>query len=196
MKKYLCLLVSACVLTACSPKTELNEDTIKTLAVTGVGEIEIMPDQFVISGAVITQKVSQDGEIDEEGFEPIAISVMGTGRVKAVRDNSHNRNRKNRLERGQKTTMKFRAPKRRMAQKICKVTHIEASLSFTARVNPADKAGDIITAFTETGVGKVDLLGYDFSAYDALYKQAGEKAVRNAKQKGDLRPWSRLLMTK
>jgi len=45
------------MLTACQPPQSdaLNEETAKTLEVTGVGEIEVMPDEFVISGAVIKQ---------------------------------------------------------------------------------------------------------------------------------------------
>ena len=51
------LLPMLLLLSGCGPeKTEaLNEETAKTLAVTGVGEIEVMPDEFVISGAVIKQ---------------------------------------------------------------------------------------------------------------------------------------------
>ena len=58
----LAALALGLALSACQPKTEtLNEETAKTLAVTGVGEIEVMPDEFVISGAVI----KQDGDIGE-----------------------------------------------------------------------------------------------------------------------------------
>ena len=58
-------------------------------------------------------------------------------------------------------------------------------LSFAARAMPASEAGNIINDFTAAGVNKVDLFGYDFSDYDALYKEASTKAVLDAKRKAE-----------
>ena len=45
---------------------------------------------------------------------------------------------------------------------------------------------EYIRAFTEAGVERVDLFGFDFSNYDALYKEASEKAVANAREKAEI----------
>jgi len=53
-------------LTACeAAEPELNEETVKTLVVTGVGEIESLPDQFVLSGAVIKQSPTAQAAMNE-----------------------------------------------------------------------------------------------------------------------------------
>ncbi len=43
-----------------------------------------------------------------------------------------------------------------------------------------------MNAFTRAGVSEVNLYGYDFSDYDAVYQTAAEKAVANARKKAEL----------
>jgi len=73
-----------------------------------------------------------------------------------------------------------------MAQKVCKVTHISGKLAFTARINPAGRAPDFMKQFTASGVTTINLFGYDFSDYDAVYQEAAERAVEHAKAKAEL----------
>jgi len=65
----------------------------------------------------------------------------------------------------------------RLAFKLCGVTSVKGQLSFTARINPAEKAPEFMNAFTRAGASKVNLFGYDFSDYDMVYQQAAERAV-------------------
>lgn len=81
---------------------------------------------------------------------------------------------------------KLRSEKSRMAEKVCAVTHVETYVGFTAWVRPSNEVSNYLTAFTEAGVEAVNLYGFDFSNYDALYKEASEKAVANARQKAEL----------
>ncbi len=186
------------------------------ISVSATGRVKAVPDIAIISGTITkeadfdhqaTDKIAKitnavQDAISEQNIELnftdisfvekrsddcLAFNRKANARHNEInRDNAHNRTVKYRREQGQETSMKYKAPKKRIAQKVCNITHIEASISFTARVKTAENAGDIITRFTNAGVNKVDLLGYDFSSYDALYKQAGEKAVQNAKDKGKM----------
>lgn len=77
-------------------------------------------------------------------------------------------------------------PKPRIAQKVCEINHVKGRLSFTARINPAEKAPDFMNQFTQAGVTDVNLFGYDFSDYDSVYRKATELAVANAREKAEL----------
>jgi len=74
----------------------------------------------------------------------------------------------------------------RLAQKTCTVLNVQAQMGFTARIHPAEKAPKFMNAFTQAGVTKVNLYGYDFSDYDAVYQQAVERAVEGARDKARL----------
>lgn len=74
----------------------------------------------------------------------------------------------------------------RRAQKTCTVLNVKAQMRFTARIHPAEKAPDFMNAFTQAGVSKVNLYGYDFSDYDAVYQKAAERAVEGAREKARL----------
>lgn len=76
--------------------------------------------------------------------------------------------------------------KPRRAQETCIVLNVKAQMRFTARIHPAEKAPDFMNAFTQAGVSKVNLYGYDFSDYDAVYQKAAERAVEGAREKAQL----------
>jgi len=239
MNKWICSCAALTLLSACTARESApisaqeiadynrwlaaqsqpdDEDTFEPIAISisGTGRVKAVPDIAIISGRITKEAKFDYQAIDEiakitnavqsaiadqnvelnftsisfvekRSDDCLAFNRKASARHNEInRDNAHNRTIKYRREQGQETSMKYRAPKKRIAQKVCKITHIEASISFTARVKTAENSGDIITRFTEAGVNKVDLLGYDFSGYDALYKQAGEKAVKNAKDKGKM----------
>ena len=101
---------------------------------------------------------------------------------------------KSRFEQGQKQRTKslesiengIKEIEPRLKQKTCNVKNVEAVLRFTARIHPADKAPEFMNAFTQSGVTSVNLYGYDFSDYDAVYQKAAEQAVKNARSKARL----------
>jgi len=80
----------------------------------------------------------------------------------------------------------IRKVEERLPQKTCSVLNVKAKLRFTARINPAERAPEFMNEFTQAGVTKVNLYGYDFSDYDAVYQKAAEKAVENAREKAKL----------
>jgi len=98
-------------------------------------------------------------------------------------DNWFNKREKNRPE---DVRQKLREPKKRIAEKVCEVTHVENYIVFTAWVRPSGEVSDYIRAFTEAGVEQVSLFGFDFSNYDELYKEASVKAVKNAREKAEI----------
>ena len=59
-------------------------------------------------------------------------------------------------------------------------------MGFVVRISPADSAADTIKILTEAGVEQVNLFGYDFEDYDALYQNAAAKAVSDARTKAEL----------
>jgi len=103
-----------------------------------------------------------------------------------VADNRYNANIKSQIERGINTKSKPRDAKERIASKLCPVLETRGDIGFVVRVAPASVAPDVINQLTEAGVEKVDLYGYDFQDYDALYKEAAAKAVTDARTKAEL----------
>ena len=195
--KSICLLGSALILASCSNeiKTELHEDNIKTLAVTGVGEIEIMPDQFVISGAVITQEVEtsdamnaaadiintiQDGVPKVQGLESADFNfatVNSTG-VKDPKCLLFN-------QEANRTNSSLREGEKRVARKVCKDVTQQASVTFTLTGGPPEYAGNALSKLAEGGAVRLQLNGYKISNIEEIELQAGELAVKNARDKAD-----------
>jgi len=187
----------------------------KPMQVTGKGRVRAVPDIAVITGTITTEADQDDTAIDEAAIIINAVQEAVKGQsvdlnftqirtsenrdtdclarngkslarhYAIINDNNYNANIKRQLEQGVDIKIKPRKPQKRIDSELCPVTHIEAKLSFTARVTPASEAGNVINDFTTAGVGQVDLFGYDFSDYDAHYKEASTKAVKDAKTKAE-----------
>ena len=182
------------------------------LEVSGTGTVKAAPDIAVITGtikatgdfdhivvnetAVITNKIQeiiagQDVRLSftriaaSEQRDPVCLRANAEARARHNQIRSDNWFNK-RLLQNKDSKEKPRKDKPRIAQKVCPVTHIDGYVSFTAWVRPVEKAGDMLNDFTEAGATSVNLYGYDFSDYDALYKQASAMAVENAKAKAQL----------
>ena len=182
------------------------------LQVSGTGKVKATPDVAVITGTIKIKANAEFKAVDKtatvtramqdaidgkdirlsftrvdssEERDPICLRHNNEARARhnqIVQDNYYNK----RLLRDKNTKLKPRPAKARIAQKDCPVTHIDAYVGFTAWVRPTAMAGDILNDFTDAGVTTVNLYGYDFSDYDALYKEAGSKAVENAKAKAKM----------
>lgn len=187
----------------------------KPMQVSGKGRVRVVPDIAVITGTIETEADQDDTAIDDaakiinkvqkalDGQDVgLSFTQIGTSEMRdpnclarnqkvlykhqeILNDNNYNQNIKRQLERGVDIKVKPKKPKKRLVSEICPVTHIEAKLSFTARVKPASEAGNIINAFTTAGVNQVDLFGYDFSDFDTHYKKASVKAVKDARTKAE-----------
>jgi len=94
--------------------------------------------------------------------------------------------RKQRETRLENLTESIKEVEPRLPQKSCTVLSVKANLRFTARIHPAERAPEFMNAFTQAGVTKVNLFGYDFSDYDTVYQKAAENAVQNAREKAEL----------
>ena len=198
IKRGFGLMLGAAVLSACggsgAPK-EINPEDIKTLSVVGVGEVEIMPDSFVVSGAVIKQdedittamnKVAdvinavQDNlpEIAGIGLTEFNFATVNTTSVKDPECLLFN-------QEANRTNSSLREGEKRVTQKICKDVSQQASVTFTFTGGPPDLAGTVISRLSEAGAVRVRLNGYRISNIEEVELQAGEKAVENARDKAE-----------
>jgi len=195
------LLGALLVLGACQPPKvsksaeEIDRKDIKTLAVTGVGEVQVMPDQFVLSGAVIKQAdTTQDAmnqvadvvntiQASAKGNEGLGdrefnfASVNTTG-VKDPACLLFNRE-------ADKTNNTLREGERRVEKKVCKDISQQASISFNFVGGPPDMAGNLLADFSEAGAIRLTLDGYKIKNIEEIELQAGERAIANAREKAD-----------
>ena len=188
----------------------------RPLSVSGTGRVKATPDIAVITGLIKSRALADDvavndaaniinrvqdaltgldaqmnftgiGAADKRDDDCTQYNVEAMNRhYEIVSDNRFNQNIKNQLARGVNTSAKPRPPKPRIKTKLCPVLETEASIGFTLRVQPAGRAAGIISALTDAGVDEVDLFGYDYADYDALYKQAAAKAVSDAREKAQM----------
>ncbi len=173
----------------------ISEGEIKYVTVTGVGEVEVMPDRFVISGAVIKQnddltqamnalsevvngaeaKLSEVQGLNVSGFNFAAVNTTGVKDPDCLLFNAEADRHNQTLREGEE----------RIKHKVCKdVTH-QASLSFTYTGAPVDRAGHAISALTEAGAVRVSLNGFKVSDIDNLELEAAARAIDNAREKAD-----------
>lgn len=83
------------------------------------------------------------------------------------------------------TETKRRAPKPRIEQRVCNAQTLKVSTRMVIRVRPAEAAGDVLKALGDAGAETSRLFGYDFSDYDALYQEAAQKAVTQARTRAE-----------
>ena len=149
------------ILTACQPTQSeaLNEETAKTLAVTGVGEIEVMPDEFVISGAVIKQN-DEIGEAMNAVAEVINKVQKTIPEISGLESSDFNFATVNSTgvkdpvcllfnQDATRTNNSLREGEKRVAQKLCKDVTQQASVTFTLTGGPAGLTGSAISKLSE-----------------------------------------------
>lgn len=189
---------AAILFAACQPITETAEierDDIKTLSVTGVGEIEVMPDLFVLSGAIIQQdessraamnnladivnaiqaRASESTALTSQEFNFASVNTTGVKDPACLLFNQE----------ADRTNSTLREGERRVAKRVCEDISQQASISFTFTAGPPNEAGDMLAAFAESGAIRLTLDGYKIKAIEEIELQAGEKAVANAREKAD-----------
>ena len=192
---------------------EIEPFKAEPIQVTGTGTVRAAPDIAVLTGLIQTEanidheamdasaniinRVQEiiDGKDVVISFTTISSAelrdetCLAFNREASQRHNDINADNwfnKRELSRREDVRQKLREPKNRIAQKVCEVTHVENYIGFTAWVRPSGEVSQYIRAFTEAGVDNVNLFGFDFSNYDALYKEAAEKAVKNAREKAEI----------
>ena len=197
MKQFI-LIGAAATLAGCfqtSSQTDLHKDNIKTLAVTGVGEIEVMPDTYVISGAVI--KKDKDAQVALNALAEVINAIQTS--AQAIDDQStsdFNFASVNTVgvkdpacllfnQEAQRTNSTLRKRETRVKQKICEDVSQQASLTFTYTGGPPDSAGTAISRFSKAGAIRIKLEGYRIKNIDEIELKAGERAVTNARAKAD-----------
>jgi len=188
-------VLSGLVLVGCEkPKPEvISEGEIKFVTVTGVGEVEVMPDRFVISGAVIKQdddlgqamndlsevvnaaeaKLGEVRGLEVSGFNFAAVNTTGVKDPECLLFNAE----------ADRFNQTLRDNEERIKHKICEDVTKQASLSFTYTGAPVDRAGHAISALTEAGAVRVSLNGFKVSDIDNLELEAAARAIDNAKEK-------------
>lgn len=186
------------------------------LTVSGTGRVKATPQIAVITGMIKTKADADDVAVNDaadiinavqaalkDSDADLNFTRLGASEnrdedcqkhnlevinrhYEILSDNRYNLNIKQQRERGVNTSAKPRAPKSRMTSKLCPVLETEAYIGFALRVQPAGKAAQIIKALIDAGVDTVDLFGYDYADYDALYKEAAGKAVKDARGKAQM----------
>ena len=173
----------------------MAEGEIKYVTVTGVGEVEVMPDRFVISGAVIKQdddlstamnalsEVVNQAEASLEAVEGLEVSGFNFAAVNTtgVKDPDcllYNAE----ADRFNRT---LRENEERIKHKTCEDVTKQASLTFTYTGAPVDRAGHAISALTEAGAVRVSLNGFKVSDIENLELEAAARAIDNAREKAD-----------
>lgn len=184
-------------LSACqaAPVKTMDEDKIKTLSVTGVGEIEVMPDTFVLSGAVIKQNDSLTEAMN--AVADVINSVQETlPKTPGMTTSDFNFATVNTTgvkdpdcllynQEADRTNSSLREGERRAKKKVCKDVTQQASVTFTYTGGPVDPAGNAISKLSEAGAVRVRLNGYRIADIEEIELKAGERAIANARDKAD-----------
>ena len=192
------LASSALFFAACQPVTEtveIEREDIKTLSVTGVGEVEVMPDLFVLSGAIIQQdessreamnaladivnaiqaRAKDSAALTSREFSFASVNTIGVKDPECLLFNQE----------ADRTNATLREGEKRIKKRVCKDISQQASISFTFTAGPPNEAGDMLAAFSESGAIRLTLDGYKIQSIEEIELQAGEKAVANAREKAD-----------
>ena len=174
---------------------EIERDDIKTLSVTGVGEVSVLPDQFVLSGAVIQQNETargamnkladivnavQDKAANHEtlGDREFNFATVNTTGVKDPECLLFNKE-------ADRTNNTLREGEERVKKKVCEDISQQASISFNFVGSPPNLAGTMLSDFSESGAIRLTLDGYKIKNIDEIELQAGEKAITNAREKAE-----------
>lgn len=191
--------IAALYLAGCTPPSktgeEIERDKIKTLSVTGVGEVEVMPDLFVLSGAIIQKddtsraamnsladivnevqaRAADNKSLKTRDFSFATVNTTGIKDPECLLFNQE----------ADRTNTTLRKNERRVKKRVCKDIAQQASISFTFTAGPPNAAGDMLSAFSESGAIRLTLDGYKIKNIDEIELQAGERAVANAREKAD-----------
>lgn len=189
---------AALILSACQPdiKTEeIDREDIKTLAVTGVGEVRVMPDQFVLSGAVIKQEDTAKGAMNElaDVVNAIQAAAKANGKLKDREFNFASVNTTGVKDPecllfnqgADRTNTTLREGEKRVVKKVCNDISQQASISFNFVGGPSSLAGSALSDFSQAGAIRLTLDGYKVKDIEEIELQAGEKAIANAREKAD-----------
>lgn len=187
--------LAASLLTACSAKDELNEETVKTLAVTGVGEVEVLPDRFVLSGAVIRQDETTQAAMNNVAAIVNAMQAAA-GDMSSLSASEFNFASVNSIgvkdpecllfnQEADRTNATLRTGEARVKKRVCEDMSKQASIGFTFTGGPPDQAGIAMSRFSQAGAIRLRLDGYRINNIDEIELQAGEIAVKNARDKAD-----------
>lgn len=190
--------IAAGALSGCQPassKADLHEDNVKTLAVTGVGEIEVMPDTFVISGAVI--KKDKDAQTAMNALADVVNAVQASAKaIEGQSTSDFSFASVNTVgvkdpdcllfnQEADRTNNTLRKSEKRVKKKVCEDVAQQASLTFTYTGGPPNGAGTAISRFSKAGAIRLRLEGYRIKDIDEIELQVGEIAVKNARAKAD-----------
>ncbi len=197
--RTLLLLGSVFIVASCQGPNqtaeEVERDDIKTLAVTGVGEVEVMPDQFVLSGAVIKKASTAKQAMNELADVVNAIQAVAEN-IEQLNDNEFNFASVNTTgvkdpacllfnQQADRTNNTLRESEKRITKKVCNDISQQASISFNFVGGPPDLAGNALSSFSEAGAIRLTLDGYKIKNIEDIELQAGEKAIANAREKAD-----------
>lgn len=187
------LMLAACQPSAATSEKEVERDEIKTLSVTGVGEVEVMPDQFVLSGAVIKQADTTQAAMNKVADVVNAIQAAAKSN-NALGDREFNFASVNTVgvkdpacllfnQEADRTNRTLREGERRVKKKVCEDISQQASISFNFVGGPPDLAGNLLADFSEAGAIRLTLDGYKIKNIEEIELKAGEKAIANAREK-------------
>lgn len=200
--KFRYFLIPAVILYGCQQSLptqpsieEVEREDIKTLAVTGVGEVEVQPDQFVLSGAVIKQAdttqaamnavadvvnkiqaaANGDQNLGSQEFNFASVDTTGVKDPACLLFN----------ETASQTNSTLREGEKRVQKKVCENISQQASIGFNFVGGPPDLAGAALASFSESGAIRLTLDGYRIKNIEEIELEAGELAIINAREKAE-----------
>lgn len=182
------------------------------LQVTATGKVRAQPDLAVITARVSGTDKNESQAVDDMSVQINKIQTaligkdveLGFTSIRSNRefddrcrnDNQAARARHSEIQkdfwfnkrlddRGDADT-KRRAAKSRITEAVCRAQEIKVSTDMVIRVKPASEAGEVLNILAQNNIEGSNLFGYDFSDFDALYKQAADKAVKLARRKAEI----------
>jgi len=142
-------------------------DTTRTLTVTGVGSVEVIPDICIISAGVM-----------EKGNDPQGVMNSLANKINSIINTIESVG----VKKGDIKTSKLSLSPIFETQKEKKVlTGYSASEHLTVKTQVKD-AGRVLSTITNAGVNVINSITFDYSNKDSLALASIEKATENARR--------------
>ncbi|OKL45455.1 SIMPL domain-containing protein [Pseudovibrio exalbescens] len=170
-------LLALSVVTTTLPAMAQTDDT-RTLTVSGVGTVNVVPDQAIVVSRVVTQNETAQAalsenstkvqalidEIEAAGIEKTAIQTSGFG-INPIYDNS---------------------PEARQSGKAPEILAYRVTNGVEVKADDISKLGSLLTSMVEAGANSVGQISFVVSDPQAKMDEARTKAVADALRKAEL----------
>jgi uncharacterized protein YggE len=172
MKRKISLIITGIIavvmLAACAPAAASNSETVRSLSVSGIGQVHLVPDIATINIGVRTEAEKVSDAMDENTAQANAISqVLQNMGV---------------LEKDIQTSNFNVYPVDRYNDMSGQIegTYFIVENTVTITVRDLASLGDVLNAVVEAGANTIYGISFDVDDREAAAKQAQELAIQNA----------------